>query len=79
MGQFADMNLPAMNDAEVDEFERLLEIPDPQILDWITGVRSDSRRARHAAFRPPVRRAAGSAQALGRQPMNFVDPPSRGV
>ena len=37
MGQFADMNLPAMSDAEVDEFERLLEIPDPQILDWITG------------------------------------------
>jgi antitoxin CptB len=37
MGQFADMNLPAMSDAEVDEFERLLEIPDPQIMGWITG------------------------------------------
>ena len=58
MGQFADMNLPAMSDAEVDEFERLLEIPDPQILDWITRLRSDPSRARHAAFRPPLRRAA---------------------
>jgi antitoxin CptB len=38
MGQFADMNLPAMSEAEVEEFERLLEIPDPQILDWITGA-----------------------------------------
>ena len=37
MGQFADMNLQAMSDTEVDEFERLLDIPDPQILDWITG------------------------------------------
>jgi antitoxin CptB len=37
MGQFADMNLPAMSEAEVEEFERLLEIPDPQILDWIAG------------------------------------------
>ena len=37
MGQFADANLPAMSEAELDEFERLLEIPDPQILAWITG------------------------------------------
>ncbi len=38
MGQFADMNLSAMSDAEVGEFERLLGVPDPQILDWITGA-----------------------------------------
>ena len=37
MGQFADANLPAMSEAELDEFERLLEIPDPQVLAWITG------------------------------------------
>ena len=37
MGQFADANLPAMSDAELDEFERLLEVPDPQVLAWITG------------------------------------------
>jgi antitoxin CptB len=40
MGQFADANLPAMSEAELDEFERLLEIPDPQILAWITGSES---------------------------------------
>jgi antitoxin CptB len=38
MGQFVDANLPAMSDAEVDEFERLLEVPDPQILAWVTGT-----------------------------------------
>jgi antitoxin CptB len=37
MGQFADANLPAMSEAEVDEFERLLSAPDPEVLGWITG------------------------------------------
>ena len=37
MGQFADANLPAMSEADLDEFERLLEAPDPQVLAWITG------------------------------------------
>lgn len=37
MGQFADMNLPTMSEAEVDEFERLMEMPDPEVLTWITG------------------------------------------
>ena len=37
MGQFADANLPAMSEAELDEFERLLNAPDPQVLAWITG------------------------------------------
>ena len=37
MGQFADSNLPAMSDAELDEFERLLHVPDPEALSWITG------------------------------------------
>ena len=68
MGQFADMNLPAMSDAEVDEFERLLEIPDPQILDWITG--SEAIPADHdtplfarlcAAPRNALKRAEGGA------------------
>jgi antitoxin CptB len=37
MGRFADANLPAMSEAELDEFERLLDAPDPEILSWITG------------------------------------------
>jgi antitoxin CptB len=37
MGQFADMNLPGMGEADLSEFERLLDIPDPQVLAWITG------------------------------------------
>jgi antitoxin CptB len=37
MGQFADAQLPALSEAELDEFERLLEAPDPSVLAWITG------------------------------------------
>jgi antitoxin CptB len=37
MGQFADVNLPTMSEGELDEFERLMEAPDPQLLSWITG------------------------------------------
>ena len=37
MGRFADAHLPAMNESELAEFERLLDAPDPQVLAWITG------------------------------------------
>ena len=37
MGNFADQNLPTMTDSEIEEFERLMEAPDPQVLSWITG------------------------------------------
>ena len=37
MGQFADAHLPEMTDAELDEFELLLDAPDPAVLAWITG------------------------------------------
>jgi antitoxin CptB len=37
MGRFADANLPAMSEPELDEFERLLDAPDPELLAWITG------------------------------------------
>jgi antitoxin CptB len=37
MGQFADAQLPALSEAELDEFERLLDAPDPSVLAWITG------------------------------------------
>ncbi|MGO9743223.1 MAG: succinate dehydrogenase assembly factor 2 [Roseiarcus sp.] len=34
---FADAHLPTLSDAELDELERWLDVPDPQILSWITG------------------------------------------
>jgi len=37
MGRFADAHLPTMNEDELDEFERLLDLPDPQVLAWVVG------------------------------------------
>jgi antitoxin CptB len=37
MGRFADTYLPAMTEDELAEFERLLDVPDPQALGWIIG------------------------------------------
>jgi antitoxin CptB len=37
MGRFADAHLLAMSAAELDEFERLLELPDAEVLAWLTG------------------------------------------
>ncbi len=37
MGQFADRDLSTMDESELAEFERLLDVADPQILAWIVG------------------------------------------
>jgi antitoxin CptB len=37
MGRFADREIAVMSEKDLDEFERLLEVPDPEILAWITG------------------------------------------
>jgi len=37
MGQFADANLAEMSEAELDELEKLMAAPDPEVLSWITG------------------------------------------
>ena len=58
MGRFADAHLPAMSESELAEFERLLDVPDPQALAWITGEEPTPPRLRHAADRAPARRAA---------------------
>ena len=37
MGSFADKFMADLNEYEVDEFERLLEVPDWDIYAWISG------------------------------------------
>src|SRR5580698_4917457 len=77
MGQFADAQLPDMSEAELDEFERLLDVPDPSVLAWITGeepvpapydtplfarLRLAPRGAlAKEAWRPPIRPASPPA------------------
>ncbi len=35
MGKFADAEIGAMSDADLDVFERLSEMPDPELYNWI--------------------------------------------
>ena len=37
LGSFADAKLATLDDAELDAFEALLDVPDPVIYDWVTG------------------------------------------
>ena len=37
-GQFADAQIAVLSDAELDEYERLLELRDQQVFDWVSGA-----------------------------------------
>lgn len=37
LGGFADANLASLSEAELAEFELWLDLPDPDILSWLTG------------------------------------------
>jgi antitoxin CptB len=38
MGRFADAHIGELSDADLGVFERLLEVPDQEVLAWITGA-----------------------------------------
>ena len=35
MGRFADACLDTMEPAELDDYERLMEMPDPELFEWV--------------------------------------------
>ena len=35
MGRFADACVDAMQPADLDDYERLMEVPDPELLGWV--------------------------------------------
>lgn len=37
MGHFADQEIAAMSEKELDQFETLLDAPDPEVFAWIVG------------------------------------------
>jgi antitoxin CptB len=61
LGAFVDMNLATMDEADVSEFERLLDVPDPQFLAWITG-----EEATPSQFDTPLLRRLRSAPGEAR-------------
>ena len=51
MGRFADAHIDKLSGAELDEFERLMEMPDPDLLAWVTGARPAPTDCDTALFR----------------------------
>ena len=39
LGRFADRELATLNEAELDDFEKLLDVPTPDLLAWVMGER----------------------------------------
>lgn len=37
LGRFADASVPGMDEEDLAAFEALLDVPDPDILSWLTG------------------------------------------
>ena len=51
LGRFADAQLAGLSDAELDEFERWLEMPDQQMFAWVTGTEPAPPNSTRALFR----------------------------
>jgi antitoxin CptB len=51
MGGFADASIAVMTDADLDELERLLDVPDQEIYSWITGDQAVPSQYDSAFFR----------------------------
>jgi antitoxin CptB len=51
LGRFADARIAALSDAELDEYERLLDIPDQQMFAWVSGAEAAPPDIDTALFR----------------------------
>ena len=51
LGGFADVHLTSLTEAELDELERWLEVPDQQIFAWVNGMEMTPQEFDTALFR----------------------------
>ncbi|WP_313027929.1 succinate dehydrogenase assembly factor 2 [Brucella sp.] len=51
LGQYADQYLPDFTDAQLDEFEQILEVLDRDLLKWVTGESETSQEYDTPLFR----------------------------
>ena len=50
MGRFADAEISSMKEDELEAFERLIEVPDPDLYGWISGENETPVDHRSAVF-----------------------------
>jgi antitoxin CptB len=51
LGRFADAQIATLSDADLDEYERLLEVPDQQMFAWVSGAEAAPADIDTALFR----------------------------
>jgi antitoxin CptB len=51
LGRFADSELAGLSEAELDELERWLEIPDPQMFAYVNGAETAPAEIDSALFK----------------------------
>lgn len=59
VGRFAAAHVPAMQTAELDAFEALLDLPDIDLFDWISGRAAVPAESDSAMLRRLIAHAAG--------------------
>jgi antitoxin CptB len=50
-GRFADAHIGTLSEAEVDDFERLMDVPEPDLLAWVMGAADTPEEHDTALFR----------------------------
>jgi antitoxin CptB len=50
-GRFADAHIASLSEAEVGEFERLMDVPEPDLLNWVMGAADIPESQDTALFR----------------------------
>jgi len=50
-GRFADAHIVKLTEAEVDDFERLMDVPEPDLLNWVMGAAATPAEFDTALFR----------------------------
>jgi antitoxin CptB len=50
-GRFADAHIASLTAAEVDEFEKLMDVPEPDLLNWVMGASDIPAQFDTALFR----------------------------
>ena len=50
-GRFADAHIGTLSEAEVDDFERLMDVPEPELLAWVMGIEATPAIHDTALFR----------------------------
>ncbi len=55
VGRFADAFIDKFDTPALDDFERLIEVPNAELYAWVTGDEAPARRARHRGAARPHR------------------------